>query len=142
MKIIFRVFALLVIAGLLVSGGFMAYQAGVAQGISQAPALASAIEKAAENGQVAPIPPMYGYGHPYGYGFPRHFGFFPIGGICLSIFFLFLAFAFLKMAFFRRWRHHHGHWGRHWEGEAPSMFDEWHKRAHGEKSADDAGGKA
>ncbi len=142
MKIIFRVFALLVIAGLLVSGGFMAYRAGVAQGISQAPALASAIEKAAENGQVAPIPPMYGYGQPYGYGFPRHFGFFPIGGICLSIFFLFLAFAFLKMVFFRPWRHHHGHWGRHWEGEAPSMFDEWHKRAHGEKSADDAGGKA
>lgn len=145
MKSIFRVFALLVIVGLLVTGGFMAYQAGVAQGIAEAPAVASAIEKAAENGQ-APVPPIYGYGHPYGYGFPHPFGFFPVGGVCLSVFFLFVAFAFLKMIFFRGmrrgWGHHHGHWGKGWESGAPSMFDEWHKRAHGETSAENAGGKA
>ena len=137
MKIFFRLFVLLLVVGLLASGGFMAYKAGVAQGISQAPAVASAIEKAAENGQSAPIAPpmMYGYGYGYPYGM-HHFGFFPLGGICFSIFFLFLAFGMIKMLFFRRmmWsRGHHGHhgpWDKHWEGGAPSMFHEWHKRAH------------
>jgi hypothetical protein len=157
MKIFFRILAALVLVGLLASGAFMAYKAGVAQGISQAPAVATAISQAAENGQAAPIPPMmYGYGHGYpygyGYGYPygmHHFGFFPVGGLCFGIFFLFLFFGFLKMVFFRRmmWSRgphgHHGPWSRNWEGGAPSMFNEWHKRAHeaptsdGEKPAEE-----
>jgi len=43
---------------------------------------------------------------------------------------LFVAFRFLFWG--PRWGHHKGHWGRHWEGGAPPMFEEWHKRAHGE----------
>jgi hypothetical protein len=132
--IIFRLIGLLLVIGLIVGGGAMAYRAGIAQGISQAPAVATAISKAAESGQVAPVPPMM-YG--YGYGYPmygrHHFGFFPLGGICLSIFLLFFFFGFLKMIFFRRMRHGghmHGPWGKNWEGGAPSMFTEWHKRAH------------
>jgi hypothetical protein len=139
---VFRLIGVLLLIGIMVAGGFMAYKAGVAQGVIQAPAVATAISQAAENGQAAPVPPMYGYGHPYrGYGYPHHFGFFPLGAICFSIFFVFLFFGLLKMIFFRRMRHgwgHHGHWKKDWESGVPPMFDEWHKRAHegGEKSTD------
>ena len=134
---IFRLIGVVLLLGLVTAGGFMAYKAGVAQGIAQAPEVAAAIEKSAENGQVAPVPPMmYGYGYPHGYGFgyPHHF-FNPFGAICSSIFFFFLFFGFMKMIFFRRMRHgwgHHGPWKKGWEGGMPPMFDEWHKRAHGE----------
>jgi hypothetical protein len=127
---IFRVIGVLVLVGLILAGGFAAYRFGVAQGIAQAPEVATAISQAAESGQ--PIPPMYsrGYGFRHPFGYPHHFGFFPFGGICLSILFVFLFLGLLRFAFFRPW--HHGGWGRKWEGGIPPMFDEWHKRAHGE----------
>lgn len=140
--VIARTIGVIILFSLIGAAGFMAYKAGVTQGIAQAPEVAVAIEKAAENGQVAPVPPMYGYGYgygyPFGYGHPHHF-FNPFGAICGSIFFLFLFFGFMKMIFFRRMRRgwgHHGGW-KNWEGGVPSMFDEWHKRAHGEKPADE-----
>jgi hypothetical protein len=145
--IIFRLIGLLLVIGLIVGGGAIAYRAGISQGISQAPAVATAISKAAESGQVAPVPPMmYGYGYGQGYDYPmygrHHFGFFPFGAICGSIFFLFLFFGFIKMMFFRRMWHgrhgHHGPWGKDWEGGVPPMFNEWHKRAHGETPAEEA----
>ncbi|MDO8755326.1 MAG: hypothetical protein Q7J80_15625 [Anaerolineales bacterium] len=147
--IVSRVVGFLVFVALIVGGGAMAYRAGVAQGVVQAPAVATAISQAAENGQAVP-PMMYGYGHPYPYGYGygmhgfggHHFGFFPLGGICFSIFFLFLFFGFMKMIFFRRmWggHHMHGPWGKGWEGGAPPMFNEWHKRAHDEKPAEEGG---
>jgi hypothetical protein len=116
--IVFRIIGFLLLVALLIGGGAMAYKAGVMQGISQAPAVATAISKAAESGQSAPVPPMYGreFGYGYGGGYPmmygHHFGFFPIGAICGSIFFLFLFFGFIKMMFFRRmmwggFGHHH-----------------------------------
>lgn len=141
--LIFRVIGVLLLLGLIAAGGYMAYQAGVAQGITQAPEVAVAIEKAAENGQVAPVPPMYGYGYgyPFGYGHPHHF-FNPFGAICGSIFFLFLFFGAMRLLFFRRMSHgwgHHRHWGKGWEGNVPPPFEEWHKRAHdeGEKPAEE-----
>ncbi len=144
--LIFRVIGALIILGLIAGAGAFAYKAGVAQGISQAPAVAKAIEQAAENGQGLPAP-MYGYGrpYPYGYGYPygHHFGFFPVGGLCFGIFFLFLLFGAMRMLFFRRMRHawgnhgHHGPWGKDWEGGVPPMFNEWHKRAHGEQPAEE-----
>jgi len=142
---VFRIIGALLLIGLVAAGGFMAYKAGMTQGISQAPAVATAIAKAAESGQAAPIPPMM-YSHSYGYGYPmygHHFGFFPIGAICGSIFFLFLFFGLIKMIFFRgMWYrgwgdHKHGPWSKHWEGGVPSMFNEWHKRAHDEKPAEE-----
>ena len=147
---VFRIIGALLLIGLVAAGGFMAYKAGVGQGISQAPAVATAISQAAENGQAAPIPlMMYQYGHGYGpgfyphmYGF-HHFGFFPFG-ICGSILFLFFFFGFMKMIFFRPWHHSghmHGPWGRHWEGGVPPMFNEWHKQAHGEKPTTEEGTK-
>lgn len=139
---IFRLIGVLLLIGLVAAGGFMAYKAGMAQGTLQAPEVAAAIENAAEEGQSVPPMAGYGYGYPHGYGFGyhHHFGFFP-GGFCFSILFIFLFFGFLRMIFFRGWRHgwgHHGHgpWGK-WEGGVPPMFDEWHKRAHGEKPAEE-----
>ena len=135
---IFRLIAVLLLIGLVAAGGYMAYKAGIAQGIAQAPEVAEAIQQSADDGQV--VPPMYGYGYRYhGFGYPHHFGFFP-GGICFSIFFIFLFFGLLRFVFFRPWHRgwrHHGHWGGKWEGGVPPMFDEWHKRAHGEKSAEE-----
>ena len=114
----------------------------MAQGISRSPAVATAIAQSTENGQPAPVPPMmYGRGYGYGYGYPmygHHAMFFPFGAICGSIFFLFLIFGLMKLVFFggmrhRGWEgHKHGPWGRHWENGVPPMFEEWHKRAHGE----------
>ena len=137
-----RLIGFIIMLALVAGAGFMAYRAGVAQGVMQAPEVAAAIESAAENGSA--VAPAYGYGYPHGaYGF-RHPHFFnPFGAICGSIFFLFLFFGLMKMVFFRRmmrhrWGHHHGHGehshcGKNWEGGVPPMFNEWHKRAHGEK---------
>ena len=146
---VFRLIGVVLLLGLIAAGSFMAFKAGEARGITQAPAVATAISRAAESGPVAPVPPMmYGYGHPnpygYGYGFGYRHHFNPFGAICFSLIFLFFFFGFLKMIFFRRMRHggHHKHgpWGKGWEDGAPSMFNEWHKRAHnegGEKPADE-----
>ena len=141
---IFRLIGALLLLGLVAGGAFMAYNAGVAQGIAQAPEVAVAIEKAAEDG--APISPMYshgyGYGYPHGYTFGYRHHFNPFGAICFSFLFLFLFFGAMRMIFFRRMRHgwghhgHHGPWGKGWEGNVPPHFEEWHKRAHGEKPAE------
>jgi len=103
----------LLLIGLLTGGGFMAYRAGVAQGIAQAPEVAQAIQQAAENGQVAPIPPMvgYGYGYPY-WGYRHHFGFFPFGFFG-AILFIFFFFGLLRFLFFRPWHMGWGYYGHH-----------------------------
>jgi hypothetical protein len=109
-----RLIGALLLIGLMIAGGFMAYRAGIAQGVARAPEVAKAISQAAENGQALPVPPMYGYG--YGPGFyPMYFhpfGFFPFG-ICGSILFVFIFFGLLRLLFFRPWA-----WGRHgyWRG--------------------------
>ena len=143
---VFRLIGFVLLLGLIAGGGAMAYKAGMAQGISQAPAVATAISKAAESGQVAPVPPMmYGYGQPYGYGYGfgyrHHFN--PFGAICGSLIFLFFFFGFMKMIFFRKMRHgwghhgHHGPWGKDWKDGVPPIFNEWHKHAHGETPAEE-----
>ncbi len=135
-----RILGAILVLGLIAGAGAFGYKAGMAQGITQAPAVAKAIEKAAENGQAVPAPFM-SYGRDFGYGYHsmpfHHRGFFnPIGAICGSILFLFLFFGAMKMLFFRRmmWNggHMRGPWGWHSEGGVPSMFNEWHKQAHGE----------
>lgn len=130
--ILFRVFGLLLVLGLIAGAGAFGYKAGMARGIEQAPAVAAAIEKAAEEG--APLMPMYGYGYTYGYphgyglGHPHFFN--PFFAICFSFLFIFLFFGAMKMIFFRRMRHNWSHHG-HWEGNIPPFFNDWHKRAHG-----------
>ncbi|HNK63477.1 MAG TPA: hypothetical protein PLE14_05460 [Anaerolineales bacterium] len=139
--IFFRVLGLLLIVGLIAGAGAFGYKAGMMRGIEQAPAVAAATEKAAEDGQ--PVPPMmyghgFGYGNPYGYSFRPHFN--PFAAICFSFLFLFVLFGAMKMVFFRgmrrAWGHHghghHGPWNKDWEGKVPPFFAEWHKRAHNE----------
>lgn len=130
---VFRLVGALLLIGLMAGGGYMAYHAGVAQGISQAPEVAKAISQVTENGQAVPIPPMvfgrgYGYAHGYPYGFSHHLGFLPFGGICFSVLFLFLLLGSLKMFFFRPWSwRHYGPWagehGHPW-GSPPWMSPE------------------
>lgn len=141
--ILFRVLGLLLVLGLIAGAGAFGFKAGMARGIEQAPEVAAAIEKAAENGQIAPASPMmYGYGYPHMYGFGHPHFFNPFGAICGSILFFFLFFGAMKMLFFRRMRHgwghhgHHGPWHKDWEGNVPPFFNEWHKRAHGEGEAE------
>ena len=126
-KIVLRIVSALVLIAAIAGIGFFAYQAGVANG--------SPVTIQAPSGESVQSPyPYYGYGMPYGF----HMPFFGFGcfGILIPLFLFFLAMKAFRMLFWGpRWGHigHHGPWGRHWEGGVPPMFEEWHKRAHGEQ---------
>ncbi len=127
LRILSAVILIAAIAGI----GFFAFRAGVAQG--------SPITIQAPSGQSQTVPAPYPY---YGYGMPFHpwgpwgFGFGCFGPL-IALFLFFLAFRAFRVLFWGpRWgwgHHHYGPWGRHWENGVPPMFDEWHKRAHGEQ---------
>ncbi|MBN1449713.1 MAG: hypothetical protein JW963_01745 [Anaerolineales bacterium] len=105
---VLRLIGILLLVGLMIGGGVMAYRAGVAQGIAQAPAVAEALLSAVESGQGLSLPAYgYGYGYP-SYRMHPHFGFFPFGGIFGSILFIFLFFGLLRLIFFRPWAWHYG----------------------------------
>ena len=105
---VLRLIGVLLLVGLMIGGGAMAYRAGVAQGIAQAPEVARAISNAAQNGQGLPAPTYgYGYGYPF-YGFHPHFGFFPFG-IFGFILIIFLFFGLMRLIFFRPWAWHYSH---------------------------------
>ena len=134
---VLRLIGALLLVGLMIGGGVMAYRAGVAQGIAQAPQVATAISNAAESGQPLLVPAYgYGYGYPY-YGFHPHFGFFPFGGIFGIILFFFLFFGLMRMIFFRRWAWGYGHMHRHghWKGYGPWGPPPW-ARESGEGAAE------
>jgi hypothetical protein len=75
--------------------------------------------------------------HPWGWGFG--FGFL---GFLIPLFLIFLALRAFRFLFWGPrwgWGHRmygHGPWGRDWENGVPPMFEEWHKRAHGETTND------
>ena len=126
-----RIISALVLIAAIAGIAFFAFQAGIAQG--------SPVTIQAPSGETNAVPaPMPYYGYGYGMPFHRPFGFgFGCFGPLLALFLLFVAFRALRFAFWGpRWGHHMGHWGRRWEGGAPPMFDEWHKRAHGETTED------
>ena len=122
---VLRLIGALLLVGLMIGGGVLAYRAGMAQGIAQAPAVAEALSHAAESGQVAPVP-AYGYEYP-GYRMRPHFGFFLFGGIFGFIFFIFLFFGLMRMMFFRRWAWHYAHMHGHgpWQGHGPWGTPPW-----------------
>lgn len=76
-----RLIGSLFLIGLIALGGFMVYQAGIAQGIAQSPEIAETVQSA---------PPVT-------LEFPSFFTFF--GAICLSILGLFLIFGLVKSIF-------------------------------------------
>jgi len=88
----FRTVGLLFLIGLVVLGGFIAFRAGLAQGLAQAPEIADVIQK-----EQAIVRPSYGF--TFGYGFPS------FGGICISILFVFLLLGLLRFMFcgVKRW---------------------------------------
>ena len=133
-KIVLRIVSGLVLIAAIAGIAFFAFQAGVAQG--------SPITVEAPSGDVVPVPqPYYGYG--YGMRFHHPFGFgFGCFGPLLALLLLFLALkSFRILMWGPRWgwghpMHGRGSWGRHWENGVPSMFEEWHKKAHGESVED------
>ncbi|MBI3244492.1 MAG: hypothetical protein HYZ49_19605 [Chloroflexi bacterium] len=136
-RIIFGVLlALLLLAGA-VAIGATAYRAGVAQGLADSGKLVLPGGEgfAPEGGAPAFAYPYYGFHHrPFGFG-PFGFGFGFLQCLFPLIFF-FLFFSLLRGLFgWRRpwgWGGHHGGHGP-WNKGAPPMFEEWHKRAHGEQ---------
>ena len=112
---------LLVMIGLLVGVGYLAYNAGLTQG------LATSVDPEALGPYVrGPIHKPYGFG----------FGF--IWLLCLIPFF-FLAFGFVFKGMMWSRRGYYGGWGRHGygsrkhqEGEIPPWVQDWHRRMHGE----------
>ncbi|MEO5886965.1 MAG: hypothetical protein ABIQ77_04805 [Anaerolineales bacterium] len=121
-----RIVSVLVLIAAVAGIAFFAFQAGVMRG--------SPVTIEAPSGDANAVPAPYPY---YGYGMPfhrPHFGFgFGFFGFLIPLFLFLLALRAFRFLFWgSRWGHHKGHWGRHWEGGAPPMFEEWHKRAHGE----------
>jgi len=123
-NIALRIISALVLVAVLAGIAFFAYQAGIANG--------SPITIESPSGESAPAP-YYGYGLPF---YRWHYGFgFGCFGPLLALFLIFAAFRAFRFAFWGPrwgWGSHRGHWGKHWEGGVPPMFDEWHKRSHGE----------
>lgn len=121
-KIALRIVSGLVLLAVIAAIGFFAFQAGVAKG--------SPITIEAPSGESVPAPyPHFGYGygmrphHPFGFGFGC---LIPLVGVFLLV----LALkSFRVMMWGPRWGWGHRHWGEH---GAPPMFEEWHKKAHGE----------
>lgn len=122
----FGILALVVTAVVIAIVGVIAYQAGWSEGFAQH--VPDGTTQA-----VAPYPYYYGYG-------PHFFGFGWIFGL---LFFLFLAFIFIRIVAFgifggrRGWGYGRG-WG-HYGGGVPPAIDErmkeWHRQAHGDAPA-------
>ena len=140
---VWRLIGILLLIGLMVGGGVMAYRAGVAQGIAQAPEVATAIGNAAENAYRVPMSFNYPHNYPSYKMHPR--GFFPFGGIVGLLLFSFIFFGLMRMIF-RPWGWHYGHmhgrgpWkgsGRHWGGPPWAYEDkEDDNKADSEKEED------
>jgi hypothetical protein len=118
LRILAGLVLLLAIAGLT----FMAYQSGVNH---------TSMVVAQTASGTAPAPYPY-----YGWIWPPFL--FPFGCFVplIALFLIFLAFSAFRFMLWgpRRWEHtmhrHYGHWDS--ENGVPPMFDEWHKRAHGQ----------
>ena len=127
-KIALRIFSGLVLIAAIAGIAYFAFNAGVAQG--------SPVTIDAPQGQAYPLP----YYH-HGFGMPMPFFGFGCFGIIITLFLFGLAMkAFRMMMWGPRFGHMHGHgpWRHGWgERGVPPMFEEWHKRAHGEAPAEE-----
>jgi hypothetical protein len=134
-----RVLLAIVVVVLLVvvavgAGGF-AYQLGMSHGLAANPQLV-----APQGSGGVPVAPFY-YGMPGFYGRPFGWGGFGFLGCLFPLLGIFLFFGLMRAIFWGgRWGGRRG-WGGHgWQGygpegqSVPPMFDEWHKRAHGEQT--------
>jgi hypothetical protein len=130
-RIVGAILATLLVVAMLAGIGVMAYNAGVAQGL-------------VTSGQVV-APETGAQAVPYA----RHFLWAPFGfgwgfGILRALFGLFIGLLVFGLIVrllvgglfgWRRWGRFGGGPGRWHEGGVPPMFEEWHRRAHGEEQA-------
>ena len=124
-RIVFGVLLALVLIAGAVTLGVYAYNLGVAQGLAESARL-SDLPPGAE---VRPYP--Y-YGGPFWFHRPFGFGFFGCFGPLLFIFLIFLLFRGLWWG--GRWGYGPG-WKRgHRDQGVPPVFEEWHRRAHGQET--------
>jgi len=133
-NIVLRIVSALVLIAVIAGVGMFAFRAGMSQGLATNISELPEFKDLPNDG----VPPIYGhdgFGRGYGMRFHGpHFG-FGIFGFLFTLFLFFVALKALRFLFWGpRWGHHMGHWGRHWEGGAPPMFEEWHKKMHGESS--------
>jgi len=130
-----RIVSALVLLAVVAGVGAFAFRSGMERGLATNVAELPQFKDLPKDG-VPPIMYRYdGFGRGYGMPFHRpHFGFgFGIFGFLFTLFLFFIALKALRVLFWGpRWGHMRGSWGRHWEGGVPPMFEEWHKRAHGE----------
>jgi hypothetical protein len=132
-----RIISALVLIAAIAGIAYFAFQAGVAQGSPITIASPSGDPSTSPgSAQDAPMPyPYYGWGMPYHRPFGFGFGFL---GFLLLLFLFFAALRAFRFLFWGPrwgWGHSHGGhgpWGRGWENGVPPMFEEWHKRAHGQ----------
>jgi len=121
-KIALRIVSGLVLLVVIGAIAFFAFQAGVAKG--------SPVTLETPSGESVPAPYFhYGYGMPFHHPFGFGFGCF---GPLLALFLVFAALKSFRMMMWGPrwgWGHRHGYWGEH---GAPPMFEEWHKKMHGE----------
>jgi hypothetical protein len=132
-RVVLGIFVVLLLVIVAVGAGGVAYRIGIAQGLAANPQLVAP----QGNGGV-PVAPFY-YGAPGFYGRPFGFGGFGFLGCLFPLLGIFLLFGLMRAIFWggRGWGGRRG-WGGHgWGGPegqgVPPMFDEWHKRAHGEQ---------
>jgi hypothetical protein len=131
-----RIVAALVLLAAIAGIAYFAFQAGVVRGSPitiEAPSGGPSTSPGSAQGVPAPYP-YYGYGMPFHRPWGFGFGFF---GCLIPLFLFFLLFGAFRFLFWGpRWGWHRGGYGpwRHgWgEGGVPPMFEEWHKRAHGQ----------
>ena len=120
-NIALRLLSALVLVLAIAGIAYFAFQAGVSQG--------SPITVEAPSGDIVPYP-SYGWGpfhHPWGFAFACF-------GALILVFLFFAAFkAFRLLLWGPHWGWRRGAWRYGWrESGVPPMFEEWHRRAHGE----------
>ena len=130
-RVILGIVTTLLVVAAAAAIGWWAYGVGLAQG-----ALQNAQIVVPEGGAVTA--PVYPYGMPFyhnGPGFGRWgWGFGPLG--CLFPLAGFLLFFLLLRGLFGGWGRRGWGYGGGWRhGGPPPMFEEWHRRAHGEAPA-------
>lgn len=93
--------------------GVAGYRIGISQSIAQ--------------GGVPVVAPIGYYYHPFVFGFL---------GLLFPLLFFFLVFGVLRSLFWRGWGGGWHSYGPRRPDAAPPMFEEWHRRMHGERPPD------
>ena len=127
-KIIFGGLLVQILAVSAVGLGAYAYNAGIAQGLAQSGKLVAPSDGA--------LPYLV---HPGAFYFgPPGFG-FGCFGLLVPLAFLFLFFSVMRGFMGHGWGHRHA-WRSEgpWSKDVPPVFEEWHKRAHGQSPEEGA----